>query len=156
MTPEQLATWRQLADAATPEGWSVEETCGDTTSVLFWNDDEKYYDSLAIKVSQADAAFIAAAREAVPALLDTVAERDAEIARLSTALYDEAAKQLGDAALENMQLRAAVEQFRAKWSAEHDEAVRLDERLKMAQAELANAKQEVLELLEDMGEVSRL
>jgi hypothetical protein len=81
MTPEQLATWRQLVDAAPWEFWQQ-----DDNEVLAWQDDEKYYERVAKCKNDDIAAFIAAAREAVPALLDAVAERDAKIEKLRTEL----------------------------------------------------------------------
>jgi hypothetical protein len=72
MTPEQLATWRQLADAATPEPWKsgVGNIYKSNGGVLVGGISEQ---------AHADAAFGAAAREAVPALLDEVERLTAEL-----------------------------------------------------------------------------
>ncbi len=86
---EQLARWRGLADAATPGPWEATST---------WSDDgDSYYVAVVdgralldtyVSMTDADAAFIAAAREAVPALL-------AEVERLSVLVlsYEEAEHQ---------------------------------------------------------------
>jgi hypothetical protein len=77
MTPEQLATWRQLADAATPGTWAV-----DYISNLVSTDDQETIDNGWQQICEFwgddDAAFIAAARTAVPALLAEVERLTAE------------------------------------------------------------------------------
>jgi len=80
MTPEQLAAWRQLADATTPGPWEAMEfaqgygfvtpTDNGKLRVIFHTDE----------IAVADAAFIAAAREAVPALLAEVERLQAIVA----------------------------------------------------------------------------
>lgn len=90
VTPEQIAEWRRLAEAATPGPWSAPVETGPTevhgaTPVAIT--------SLVHSVAEKhDARFIAAAREAVPALL-------AEVERLR-ADYEarrEACRALGEA-----------------------------------------------------------
>jgi hypothetical protein len=92
ITSEQLQHWRALAEAATPGPWEGESV---------WSDDsDSYYVAVAdgrglldtyISISDADAAFIAAARTAVPALL-------AEVERLQAVIaYIDARAPLADA-----------------------------------------------------------
>jgi hypothetical protein len=79
IAPQQLNTWKQLASAATPGPWQVDSTAqgpavivdADEYVCTTWEDSE--FDQ------EADAAFIAAAREAVPALI-------AEVERLTALL----------------------------------------------------------------------
>lgn len=82
-TDEQLAAWRALADAATEGPWSIVEEPGE------WNGDPPDEHPMAVEaadrevasnhkyyprgVRHVDMRFIAAARAAVPALLDEVA-----------------------------------------------------------------------------------
>ena len=82
ITDEQLKEWRALADAATPEPWLIDEaeSCiGDVFSLIeiggipfndtistVGSEGERYVFNLP------DAKLIAAAREAVPALIDEV------------------------------------------------------------------------------------
>ena len=82
---ENLQQWRALADAATPGPWSAETGHGETgpnyidspSGVVAY-----VYDSYrgTLPNAEADAAFIAAAREAVPALLAEVDRLRRELA----------------------------------------------------------------------------
>ena len=95
MTDEQLQEWQAATDAATPGPWEASMT---------WNGDEFYYVSVKggravfdsyVSISFADAAFIAAAREAMPALLAEVEQQsaradDAEALAARRAKYNDA------------------------------------------------------------------
>lgn len=82
MSPAEIAALRKLADAATPGPWAVEDERGEVvtrhwqgeTPVVCGPPRARGWD-----LDPEDAAFIAAARTAVPALLD-------EVERLRTAL----------------------------------------------------------------------
>ena len=91
-TEQERQEWRELAAAATPGEWFYRSQCIYGGIVL----------ACVIPIrdnADADAAFIAAARTAVPALL-------ADVDALTIALYDDAATKLGDAMLEAARLRA--------------------------------------------------
>lgn len=103
LTPAELPALRALYEKATPGPWKqhlVDDTCvidhhGNTVAETFpdgGKDDDIDYNTNA-EQKELDAAFIAAARDALPRALDTIeaqaaglAERDAEIARLREAL----------------------------------------------------------------------
>jgi hypothetical protein len=71
---QQLQKWRRLADAATPGEWWTE------LRFVFAQDGEMVAAGEGLSDDKiANAAFIAAAREAVPALLDEVARLRAEL-----------------------------------------------------------------------------
>jgi hypothetical protein len=75
ITREELEKWKQLAEAATAGPWELYGPCGDEDNewiALFPNGEDS---SL---LNEADAEFIAAARDAVPRLVDEV-ERLEEI-----------------------------------------------------------------------------
>ena len=78
-TDDELARWRALADAATPGPWmpsgSTDPVC---IGGLYWREGE-VVERILTDRTDADAAFIAGAREAMPRLL-------AEVARLRIAL----------------------------------------------------------------------
>lgn len=107
VTKEQRARWGELADSATPGRW---EPVGEDRIGSFDGDGPIVAETYCIRVRQSefpqymhDANFIAAAREAVPALLAALEEQE----RL-TALESAAASRLA----------GAVEQMRAKWRAD--------------------------------------
>lgn len=86
MTPEQLAALKALADAATPGPWEEVAESGEwwITGPDIYND--AVMTTNASEISQADADFICAAREAVPALLAEVERLRADNADLRAAL----------------------------------------------------------------------
>lgn len=95
-TPERAAEWRALADAATPGPWHAHfGTHGDPEVVLdpAWSKFTRVADvsTASGDYGRADARFIAAARDAVPALLDLVerltGERDAALRELLAETY---------------------------------------------------------------------
>ena len=78
ITDEQLKKWRALADAATPRPWEYSpETY--RLAISRWVDF-----SCPITVNHNDGKFIAAAREAVPALIDEVERLREENEKLKT------------------------------------------------------------------------
>ncbi len=100
-TPEQLAEWRRLAEAASPAPWRHRDRLSDGTphcDVLSDHgaDDDGWFIVTGenpassadggYDMDPADARFIAASRTAVPALLDRVAELEASNERLREAL----------------------------------------------------------------------
>lgn len=86
ITPDERAEWRALADAATEGPWRRGWYAGvvEPKSRLMTAHDG-YNHCLAEYLTEADAEFIAAARTAVPRLLDALDAAEAEVARLSAA-----------------------------------------------------------------------
>lgn len=86
ITPDERAEWRALADAATPGPW--EASIDDLTDEINVVHDQEYRAWVAHTgmpggpYAQESAEFIAAARTAVPRLLDALDTADAEVARL--------------------------------------------------------------------------
>lgn len=85
MTDEQLQEWSVLAEAATPgpwkSGWSWQDAINGGKSA--WSEGPVHVGETLSQVAPqaiADAAFIAAAREAVPALVAEVRRLRAELA----------------------------------------------------------------------------
>lgn len=93
MTPAEIAALRALADAATPEPWAERPDSGKVAKRNDWHtiidergvpvvqtgfveihpgDGEESYAEAGVKMRPEDRSFIAAARTAVPALLDEV------------------------------------------------------------------------------------
>ena len=84
MTPEQIQHLRDLADKATPGPWEMSEVVDDTEfgsymaygvapiAPLEWYSDSDAAHTALDVMDKADAEFIAACREAVPALLDLI------------------------------------------------------------------------------------
>ena len=106
ITPAQLAEWRRIADAATKGPWRADEyvvcdaagnyIANASARVAFW--------SPIAGRDRPNAAFIATARTAMPALLDEVERLEAQLA--------EATRRAGDAENENIllhRLRDAVD-----------------------------------------------
>lgn len=85
-TVAQSDAWRKLADAATPGPWEEVAESGEwwITGPDIYND--AVMTTNASEISQADADFICAAREAVPALLAEVERLRADNADLRAAL----------------------------------------------------------------------
>jgi len=86
LTPEALAELRRLLDAATPGPWMVDDE-GDDVAVIVDEGDEFSFIQIAADLHQGDdgltdARLIAAAVNALPALLDAAAERDALAAKV--------------------------------------------------------------------------
>ncbi len=95
LTPEQLAEWRRLAEAASPAPWRHRDRLDDGTPHCDVLSDDG--DSWCIVTGEnpassadggydmdpADARFIAASRTAVPALLDRVAELEAALREIN-------------------------------------------------------------------------
>ncbi len=161
-----LQAIKALADAATPGPWEEVAESGE-----WWITGPDIENGFVINttrgITQANADFIAAAREAVPALLAEVERLTAEVGEMD-ALADEmtsrieymgtdlsvAKSQRDEARREVERLTALLSDYAskvaklimerndlaAKWSAEHDAAVRADEQLRMARAELASYK----------------
>ena len=81
ITPDERAEWRALADAATPGPWAVDGFLapgpGDSFTIGPADGALAY-----VQPVWADAEFIAAARAAVPRLLDALDTAEAEVARL--------------------------------------------------------------------------
>jgi len=91
MTPAQILELRALADAATPGPWFVQadrhRVCGIIGPKMAAYDDEPEQEWREVQIVETDgghypprwndAAFVTAARSAVPALLDRVAELEA-------------------------------------------------------------------------------
>jgi Ead/Ea22-like protein len=92
LTQEQLEAIRQRAENATPGPW---ETCEISKlshakwfGVLGGESDDSLIDIGVDTLNEADATFIAHARTDIPALLDYIAELEAELARLKDALIE--------------------------------------------------------------------
>ncbi len=88
---EQLEQWRALANAAAPGPWFLQETPGSYAYIARWvvHEGEK----LRCEVDEdADLAFAAAAREAVPALISEVEAQAEEIERMRAVLGNVANK----------------------------------------------------------------
>jgi hypothetical protein len=77
MTPEQRAEWRALADAATEGPWE------DADGIVYRARQGRALAELLGTGRSENAAFIAAAREAVLALLDALDAAEAEVERLT-------------------------------------------------------------------------
>ena len=114
ITPDERAEWRALADAATPWPWDYYRP----HHASGYHEITRGQETLACQVSGGDAAFIAAARTAVPRLLDALDAAEAEI---------EAAQRQHNAAFESVRA-SAREHARAaeSWEARTHEA--LDQR----------------------------
>ena len=86
MTPETIATLRRLLDNATARPWMVDDE-GDDVAVIVDEGDEFSFIQIAADLHQGDngltdARLIVAAVNALPALLDAAAERDALAAKV--------------------------------------------------------------------------
>ena len=95
VTVEQLAAWRALEQQATPGPWSIENwtdepnappltlearvACNDEWSRKLWRGDTRPVRLAEFEEQTPDAAFIAAARTALPALLQLVEELQAVV-----------------------------------------------------------------------------
>jgi hypothetical protein len=77
---------KQLAEAATSGRWAVSEARTVENTFMVTGGEGFGFGLIADVVTAEDAAFIAAAREAVPRLLSEIEEKDAEIARKTVAL----------------------------------------------------------------------
>ena len=88
-TPEQRTEWQTLADAATPGPWYSQENDLIGGFCVMPTDSppsQVRACTIADFTSAKDSRFIAAAREAMPALLAEVAQLQSEVATLRTAL----------------------------------------------------------------------
>lgn len=90
LTPETLAELRRLLDEATARPWMVDDE-GDDVAVIVDEGDEFSFIQVAADLHQGDdgltdALLIVAAVNALPALLDAAAERDALAAKLDAAI----------------------------------------------------------------------
>jgi hypothetical protein len=82
LSNERLAEIRERERAATPGPWEVDEACGDVWSPSIWRSIAIVEDlDLPLVNSEADRAFIAAARQDIPDLL-------AEVERLRARIQD--------------------------------------------------------------------
>lgn len=152
MTDEDLRRLRFISDAATPDPWLLSETsgCVETTQIggdgiiyggRLWSPDFDEDDSPETRVDylRRDGSFIAAARSAVPALLDEVEQLREQLSLVSSLLAESArlAKDVAEApefleavkiatSRERTQLRAALAEaidiFEATWCPEHGHA----------------------------------
>jgi hypothetical protein len=97
-TPEQLAEWRALADEATEGPWehitgrSSHRLLAAVTAPNVATGDGSVI-AVTVEVLAPDAAFIAATREAVPALIAEVERLRSKVARVETLLGEWRAKQ---------------------------------------------------------------
>jgi hypothetical protein len=82
LTQKQLEAIRQRAENATPGPWYL-----DDSNRELWNNDGKNFIG-SIRLEKDDTTFIAHARTDIPALLDHIAELEAELARLKDALIE--------------------------------------------------------------------
>ena len=80
-TPDERAAMRSIADAATPWPWDYYRP----HHASGYHEITRGQETLACQVSGGDAEFIAAARAAVPRLLDALDTAEAEVARLRAA-----------------------------------------------------------------------
>jgi hypothetical protein len=83
LTQEQLEAIRQRAENATPGPWEI----ATTTDGAYVLDTDDMIIAATIERTE-DATFIAHARTDIPALLDHIAELEAELARLKDALIE--------------------------------------------------------------------
>lgn len=87
IAPEEL---RKLCEAATPGPWHANENSVPIPDVRLeygWNEEFQFYDGYVGKINErADGEFIAAARTAVPQLLDTIERLKARIAELEAVI----------------------------------------------------------------------
>lgn len=105
-SPEQRAEWKALADAATEGPWTAaEQSHGEWFSI------QSPHLALCTAFEPADAAFIAAARTAVPALLEEV-ERLREALRQAEGERDDLDTGVGTLLGENVELEAEVRRLR--------------------------------------------
>ena len=81
MKPEEITAIKALADAATEGLWEVKEPRGNRVGIYA---QETLIAVVGDALYRQDAAFIAAAREAVPALIKHIDEQETIIARLSS------------------------------------------------------------------------
>lgn len=107
LTHEQLADISQRAEAATPGPWMTVQPGGPNGS--FWSICNQNGNIIALRLSQSpeDAAFIAAARADIPALLNAVDRLRAErtTADVASVRWEQESGRLQQ---ENAQLRAAL------------------------------------------------
>lgn len=85
-TPEELAAWRALCEKATAGPWTSEGLCLSDSSRGTFISDEQFYPWVAW--TEADAAFCAAARTALPRLIDALEASEAKVRDLGQALTD--------------------------------------------------------------------
>lgn len=131
-TRDQL---RALADAATPGPWEADHSEEDNSSIK--EQGREWWDGLAFAGRPDDAAFIAAARTAVPALLDALTRAEAQSeTRLAQVNY----------------WRAEARTQRHRADDQEDRAIRAQGNLDAAQARAAAAEarlQAVRDVLEE-------
>ena len=86
MTPERLNELQALCDAASPAPWGTVENSVPSPAILLqfeWNEADQEWDRNVGKINGVpDAAFIAAARTALPELIARVRELEADNDRL--------------------------------------------------------------------------
>ena len=79
MTEDELVAIEARANTATPGPWTrIINTCGGPVIYSVWVEDARGW-SICVDVSEADAEFIAAARDAVPALIAEVRRLQEEL-----------------------------------------------------------------------------
>ena len=115
MTQQELDALKALADAATPDRWEIWSAATGADYIVRVPRGKNYYAVIATDCTYSNAAFIAAAREAVPALI-------AEVERLQVAwsaehdAYIRADEQARMAKREAERLRDEIEDIRyAAW-----------------------------------------
>lgn len=80
LTPEERAAWRVLCEKATAGPWTSEGLCLSDSSRGTFISDEQFYSW--VDWTEADAAFCAAARSALPRLIDALEAERAKVKRL--------------------------------------------------------------------------
>ena len=131
ITPDERAEWRALADAATEGPWEAHEgtvgamtgprDCGGCSGLVSPRHEPACFWSEVAGAAPADAAFIAAARTAVPRLLDALDTAEADLDGFANTVSQWKRRAL-DAEAEVARLREDAETLRG-WITEHEEAI---------------------------------
>lgn len=123
-TPEQRQEWRALADGATEGPWEAARDRDNWIVGDLWNGLNGMVGGFAAgggPQAEADAAFIAAAREAVPRLLDALDAAEAEVERLRRGEEDGIFTSVVHECCERVEKAgAAIARVRALHIADHD------------------------------------
>ena len=125
MTQQELDALKALADAATPDRWEIWSAATGADYIVRVPRGKNYYAVIATDCTYSNAAFIAAAREAVPALI-------AEVERLQVAwsaehdAYIRADEQARMAKRDADELRGEVRELQNRLSAADPDIVWID------------------------------